>query len=329
MRHFCTIFDRNYLFQGMTVYRSLEMYYQAHEFTFYVLCMDSLAFETLQALGRPNIIPIHVDTLNSRETLPIRQQTTRGQYCWVCQPLICEYLLNTYGMDMVTYLEADSMFFGSPECIFEEIGEGSVSLVPHRFTPKYDLTSLSGVYCVQFNAFRNDQRARTALTDWKMHCFRYTKKRPKYYPGQLVLNTWPQKHEGVVVVQQLGAGLAPWNIQQYELHKQQGQIYVNGDPLVFYHYHQFAFYEDGDIELGYYPLTQQQIDWIYKPYLEALRATQEWVQSVNPDFHYKKVRSKPPGLFQLMLAPSKTNIKDFARKYVRQMEGRYNVFERL
>lgn len=188
MNHFCTIFDRNYLYQGLTVYRSLERH--AKEFVLYTLCMDDRSFETLSKLQRPNLVPIPVSALDGDETRAVRARTTHGQYCWICQPLVCLYLLDQFKLPRVTYLEADSMFFGDPEGLFEELGDGSACVVPHRFSKGYDQTAVSGKHCVQFNAFRNTEEGRAVLAYWKSECFKYSKDRPTLYPGQKCLDHW-------------------------------------------------------------------------------------------------------------------------------------------
>lgn len=328
MRYFTAIFDKNYLVQGLTVFRSLQRYYKEDEFIYYPLCMDDEAFDLIRKMAIPNLVPVHVDALNSSETLPIREKTTRGQYCWVSQPLVCRYLLDHYELDHITYLESDSLFFASPEHIFEEIGDGSVSLVPHRYSPAYDQTKTSGVFCVQFNLFRNDEPSRRVLDYWKDSCFLYDKSRPKAYPGQTSLDAWTD-FDGVKVVDQLGAGLAPWNVQQYEISNRDGQVYVNDDPLVFYHYHQFSFYQDGDIDLGYYALTNQVIDEIYRPYMVELEETKKWIKQYDKGFNYIKMKAKPANPLKWLLSPSIEEGKNIARKYVRKLIGTYNVYTEL
>lgn len=326
MNHYCTIFDKNYLLQGMALYRSLCQHSKA--FKFYVLCMDRTAYDMLYKLEQEAIVPVFVDDFVDAEIHEVRQRTSRGQFCWVCQPLFCQYLLKKFQLDMVTYLEADSLFFSSPQHIFDELAEGSVSLVPHRYTDIYDQTSTSGKYCVQFNAFRNNEIGHQVLNYWKECCFEYSRERPEYYPGQIFLDLWPSKFEGVVEIQQIGAGTAPWNVQQYTISKDaNNQVFVDQTPLVFYHYHQFSFMADGKFDLGTYSLSKEVIDLIYKPYVDALYAASEWLISVDPTFTYKKEAPPSKNLFKVLLQPNFQNTRDYYWKWKRRAMGIYNVIE--
>lgn len=315
MHHYCTLFDRNYLFQGIALYRSLEK--TTNEFRLYVLCMDQTTYDMLRKLNQRNLVPIHLsEIVNDDEIRRVREGTTHGQFCWVSQPLACIYILDRFNVDMVTYLEADSIFFNDPEVLFEELGAFSVSLVPHRYTPKFNKAKTSGKYCVQFNAFRNDSLAREVLNYWKYSCFKYSKERPDYYPGQVTLDDWPIKFPGVKEIEHRGAGVAPWNVQQYNIHKFKDKIFVDDVPLIFYHFHQYSQYEDGSHELGAYPLTANVLHEIYSKYISELRDIEKWVQTLDPEFIYKRKMKKSKNPFRII-----------GSSVLRKIKGTYNIYD--
>lgn len=324
MHYFCTLFDKNYLFQGIALYRSLQR--TTGEFNLYVLCMDQVTYEFIRKINAPALIPIHLSEIENKETRAVKEHTSHGQFCWVSQPLVCTYVLEKFTVDIITYLEADSMFFGDPSSLFEELAGYSVSVVPHRYTPRFDQTTISGKYCVQFNAFRNDPEAHEVLNYWKECCFKYTKDKPLYLPGQLCLDQWPEKFKCVKEIQNIGAGVAPWNVQQYAVSRSRDGVFVNGLPLIFYHYHQFCRYEDGSYELGSYPLTRDVIQHIYLPYMEALDAAEVWVKSIDFAFVYRKEIKKPKTLKELLRAPRPADIRPFLSDLLRKMKGTYNVY---
>ena len=323
-RTFCTLFDRNYLYQGVALHASLERH--APDFRLYALCMDQTAFDLLTRLDKPTLLPILVDDVLTPALSAVRSRTTHGQFCWVCQPIICQYLLDRFGVDMVTYLESDSLFFSDPEALFAELGDRSVSLVPHNYSSEFDNSSAAGMYCVQFNAFRNDADARAVLQSWTASCFEYDRSAPTSYPGQTCLDRWPSQFAGVAVIQHPGAGVAPWNIRGLKLGSQNGVPTVNGLPVVFYHFHQYGRFRSGAHELGSYPMTRDVIDAFYQPYVQALRDAERLVKQVDPSFDYRRLYEDHGGLLQLLSAWSKPKADEYLLILKRKLRGRYNIY---
>jgi hypothetical protein len=324
IRSYCTLFDKNYLYQGVALYLSLARF--VDDFRLYALCMDRVAFATIGKIGDPRLIAVSVDDLVTPEVARVRERTTHGQFCWVCQPLICQYLLKRYDLEMVTYLESDSMFFANPEPLFEALGARSVSLVPHNYSKGHDYTDMAGVYCVQFNAFRNDKNAADVLAYWRECCFRYDRSAPQVYPGQTTLDEWPLRFPGVAVIAHRGAGVAPWNVMGYELGSSSSGATVNGTPVVFYHYHQYGRLRSGEHELGAYRLSAEAIHLFYRPYVEQLRQAERVVHAADPAFAFRRVYSDTRTLAQLMRSPSRDNLRSYLRVLKRKALGTYNVF---
>jgi hypothetical protein len=323
MRTFCTLFDKNYLYQGVALYRSLVRH--AGDFRLYALCMDSTAFAMIEKLEFDALIPILVDELITEEVAAVRQRTTHGQFCWVCQPLICRYVLDHFGVDMVTYLESDSLFFSDPEVLFDEIGPRSVSLSPHNYSAEFDHADASGKFCTQFNAFRNDPAGRAVLADWTALCFRYDKSAPRAYPGQTGLDDWPERFEGVAVIRHPGAGVAPWNIRGYRLDGTGRVPTVNGAPVVFYHYHQYGRFKNGAHELGSYPLTRDVVDCFYRPYVAAVREAEQAVHAVDPRFMFRREYENGSTLGEVLRSFSVPGVTAYLQVLKRKLRGRYNV----
>jgi hypothetical protein len=324
MRHYCAVFDKNYLFQGLTVFRSLS--FSSEKYKFYPLCMDDESYNLLTEMKLNDMIPVKLDDIMTDELVEVRNRTTKGQFCWVCQPIICQYILNKFKAEMVIYLEADSLFFSDPEVILQELGEDSVSLVPHNFTPAFDNTAVAGEYCVQFNAFKNDERSHKVLSYWKQSCFTYSRERLTDYPGQTCLNDWPILFDGVKHIENIGAGVAPWNVNSYKVSSNNNQIYVDDTPVIFYHFHQYGQYEDGTHELGSYPFTIAAKKLIYGKYIHELKATIDLVHQVDPKFNY--VRTYPK--YTLLKHLFSSNINAVLNAYFvvlkRKIKNRYNIF---
>jgi hypothetical protein len=323
VRAFTTIFDKNYLYQGVALYNSLNRH--ADEFVLYTLCMDEIAYEMMMKMKSSNLVPISIAELITPEVSVVRQNTTHGQFCWVCQPLICEFLLDNFDHDMVTYLEADSLFFSNPEILFSELGGGSVSLVPHNYSPAFDQTATSGKFCVQFNAFKRNNEARKILEYWRQACFKYNKNNLSFAPGQLCLDEWPERFKGAKVIQHPGAGVAPWNIQRYRFDIINAVPHVDGVPVVFYHYHQYGRYENGSHELGHYPLSTQVINFFYRVYVNEIAAAERMVKSIDETFDYRKIYKYPITFMDVLKLPTWQNVYNYLRICKRRILGRHNV----
>lgn len=323
IRTFCTLFDRNYLYQGLALHRSLLRH--AGSFRLYALCMDVTAYALLRRMECATLIPLSVDELLTPEIAAVRARTTHGQFCWVCQPLVCRFVLDSTQCEMVTYLEADSLFFSDPGVLFAELGNASVSLVPHNFSPGHDNSEAAGKFCVQFNAFRADQAAAEILAYWTTRCFEYSKERPSRYPGQTCLDDWPARSHAVRILSHAGAGVAPWNIEGLRFDIRAGAPFVNGVPVVFYHYHQYGRYRNGAHELGGYRLSKEVIDGLYAPYAAEIAAVEVAVQQLDPTFDHRRLFDDPLSLTRWLRAPSLRGLLGYSRELRRRLRGTYNV----
>ncbi|QJB31684.1 glycosyl transferase [Chitinophaga oryzae] len=276
MLNFCTLFNSLYLTRGLAMYESLEQ--QCPDFHLYIFAFDDLCQQTLTALRLPKATVISLAEFEDERLLTIKPTRTPGEYCWTCTPATIEYCLERYRLPSCTYIDADLLFFDDPAILIKEMGNKSVLITDHRYTPVYDQTALSGRYCVQFMFFRNDENGRRVLTDWKESCFAWCYKRFEdgKFGDQKYLDYWMDRFEGVHELQHLGGGVAPWNIQQYTF-SQQGQ-HITGTEiatgkqfgLVFYHYQDYKYCYPKGCFLGQYPITDEQLKIIYKPYIHAL-----------------------------------------------------------
>lgn len=324
MRHYCSIFDKYYLIQGLAVYKSLR--HSSEEYKFYPLCMDKTSYDLIKKMNLEYVIPIQLDDIMTDELNEVQSITTKGQFCWVCQPIICQYILNIFKAEIVIYLEADSLFYADPEILITELSNYSVSLVPHNFSPEFDNSKIAGEYCVQFNAFKNDRFAQDVLNYWKENCFKYTKLKPNVYPGQLCLNNWIRLYANVKSIENIGAGVAPWNVNKYKVSTQINQIYVDNQPLVFYHFHQYGQYKNTFHELGFYPLKKKVIQLIYGKYIRELLSVKQLVLKTDPTFNYFRYYETQIQFFNI----NRKNIKQFTYSFYtllkRKFKGSYNVF---
>lgn len=287
---FCTLFDSNYISRGLAMYRSLRR--ECSSFTLYIFAFDDRCLHLLRQLNLPNVVVISLEEFEDHELLAIKETRTRVEYCWTCTSSTILYVLERFGVNQCTYLDADLFFLGSPDSLFDEMGGNSILITEHRYTPMYDKSNVSGKYCVQFISFRNDERGLTTLRWWRSRCLEwcYARVEAGKFGDQMYLDDWTTRFEGVHVLQHLGGGVAAWNVQQYSLKANDGkitgkEISTGRDfELIFYHFHYVRFFTDGRVDLGRRILSEQVRALLYKPYLEELESIKRELAAVNNSF---------------------------------------------
>ena len=288
-REYCTLFDANYLFKAVAMHRSLLRHCQSFHLT--AFCFDDLASETIDRLELPGISTVSLAELEAHdsELASVKQDRTPVEYCWTATPALPLYMFDSRpDLDEVTYLDADLLFFADPEPLFDEMGDVSVLITPHRYAPEYKQQEVNGVYNVQFLTFRRDEHGLACLQWWHDRCIEwcYYRLEDGKLGDQKYLDDWPERFEGVHVLRHKGGGLAPWNITQYRVAELDGTVRIDEDPLIFFHYHRVKLRQHGgyDWQPPGYRISPENRRIVYDPYLEALDAAVAEVRSVVPEF---------------------------------------------
>lgn len=289
MREFCTLFDGNYLFKAVTMIRSLERH--CPDFRLTCFCFDDDAQRVIDALEVPGVRTVSLAELegHDRELLSTKSDRTPVEYCWTATPALPLYCFQTRPeLQEVTYLDADLMFFSDPEPLFEEMGDASVLITPHRFAPEYAHHAISGIYNVQFLTFRRDPRGMEVLQWWHDRCIEwcYYRLEDGKLGDQKYLDDWPERFAGVHVLEHPGGGLAPWNITQYELRSRGERVWVDQRELVFFHYHRVVLAEGGrhQWQPPGYRISPANRRLVYRPYERALDAAVAEVRAIVPGY---------------------------------------------
>lgn len=307
---FCTLFDLNYLARGLVLYDSLAR--TCTDFRLRVFCMDDSTKRLLDALALPHLTAIALRELEEHDPglLAVKPQRTQGEYCWTSTPAICRFALEREpGLGGITYLDADLMFFRDPGPVFDELGDASVLVTPHRYAPRWQHNeAASGIYNVQFVTFRRDERGLGALHWWHARCLEwcYDRVEDGKFGDQKYLDDWPERFAGVHVLQHPGGGLAPWNAGRYALAAAPGGgVLVDGAELVFHHYHGLRLLAPGNraraaalllrdvrrtpgvpplLWSSAYPLGRAERSLVWDPYLRRLEQQIARVQSLDAGF---------------------------------------------
>lgn len=317
---FCTLFDSYYLDKGLALYNSLIRV--TDDFKLYIFCFDDKSFEILNEMSLSNAVIIHHSSFETDEYIEKKKERSKAEYCWTCTSRIIEYVLDNYDVDSCTYLDSDLYFYANPRVLFDEIDEAKadVTIVEHRFKDnKYgrSLEERNGKYCVQFNYFRNTDNARKVLTWWKEKCLEwcYDIPDPERMGDQKYLNNWTRDFEGVHELQNVGGGVAPWNLEKYTIHSidnydiEMLDENKNEFKLVFYHFQNIRYLPGHLVNIKSQTKNKKLKYAIYIPYLKEIENIRKQLSSeYGIDFNPKKlVRSSNPimGLLQRYFAALK------------------------
>lgn len=278
-RVFCTLFDSNYFSRGIAMYRSLAR--NCSTFSLYIFAFDDQTLRTLRALALPNVTVVSLGEFEDADLLRVKPVRSKAEYCWTSTPSAVLYVLEKTGQPTCTYLDADTYFFSAPDPLLAELGADDVIITEHRYSPPYaSFAETSGIYNVQFVTFRSTPRGLTTLKWWRNACLESCELNPAEGKcgDQKYLDDWLQRFEGVHVLQHLGGGVAPWNVQQYSFEPvgngirgtelRSGRVF----DVVFYHFHALKLTTAGRVHLsgGSYEISRSALELLYRPYIAEL-----------------------------------------------------------
>lgn len=294
VKSYCALFDKNYLNRLLVLYKSL-LRHSSDPFEFHLLPMDDEAMKAFIEFKNEDGARLYLYSLGGLEIWfgldSDKSKRTWQEYCWM---MASQFMLALYShaydgtiTESLTYLDADLMFFSDPQAIFDEIGNRSIGIIPHRFNKRDEARLIqNGKFNVSWVTIKNTPTGRACIERWAKQCrdWCYYRNEDGKFGDQKYLDEWTDLYPGEVCeISNPGAGLAPWNIARYDFIQNGNGLRIYRDrqtglnyhcPVVFYHYHEFQQREDGSYRLTNYPLSQSDKDLIYAPYIEALKAVE-------------------------------------------------------
>jgi hypothetical protein len=300
MLHFCTLFNASYLSRGLVLYESLLKV--CPDFHLYVFAFDNDTYDYLVQQKFEKLTPISLKDFEDESMLRAKKTRTIAEYCWTCTSCTILYVLENFNASHCIYLDADMYFYANPAILWNELPtHKSVLITEHRYTPIYDKSDTNGIYCIQFMGFKKDKNGLIALKWWKDACIEWCFGRFEdgKFADQKYVDDWTIRFQGIHVLQHLGGGLAPWNIQQYRFEQTEGKLKgwhrLTKAPFeaVFYHYHSVRFFTAEKVLLteSNYEIDIDIVNFFYKPYIQKLvasaadvRTKSDKIKNPNGDF---------------------------------------------
>jgi hypothetical protein len=213
-----------------------------------------------------------------------------AEYCWTLSPCLPWHVLqHNPGIDFITYLDADLLFYSPVQPLFDEIGKSSIAIIEHRFSERLKDREVNGRFCVEWVSFRRDDQGMACLSRWREQCIEwcYYRLEAGRMGDQKYLDEWPDRYPACHILMHPGAGVAPWNYSRYQFDADlDARITVEGEPLIFYHFHQFQLIENGRFDRisDFYRTECSEPEAVYAVYEHTLMEVLDQVRQVEEGF---------------------------------------------
>jgi hypothetical protein len=263
--------------------------------------MDQETQGTLSRLALEGLEPVTLQSVMNEQLKRASEDRTLKEFSITCKSFFMFWLLKHHPeLEALSFADSDMFFYSDPEAVFAELGAGSVGITEHRFPARLEPETSRdyGTYNGGWVTVRRDANGMACIEDWSQRSLDwcYDRLEDGKYGDQKYLVEWPKQFKGVVVLQKKGTNLAPWNVENYTVTAQDGQLKADDDPVVFYHFsglRQIARwpYRSGLYQSGLMRPAEGAVRrWIYRPYLRMLRYWEGIVgQAVEPDCGFRTI----------------------------------------
>ncbi len=304
MLYFATLFDENFLARGLALYGSL-LKHSKNNFFLFVLALDNRVPEKLETFissSNVKVIKLEDIELYYPELKLVKGSRSKIEYYFTLSPFLPSYILANFpNVNRITSLDADILFFSDPNIIFDHYVDADILITPHSFPNELKYLEDFGKYNVSFQSFKRTDNAVRCLDKWKSDCINfcsdYFDSVNNRFADQKYLDSWENDFDKVVPIDLSSSGLAPWNIAKYKIELFDNKIFVDGKPLIFYHFHHLRFLNRFQIVHGlekynaFHSVSNKAVKFIYKTYIQVL-ANSTFSNSINV-LRYNFSNTKP------------------------------------
>lgn len=332
MNRYCTYFDHLYLDRGLAMIRSLRRVDPDCRVS--VLCLTPECEHVLARLHEPGVTWSRLADFEREnpDLLAIKDgRSLRDYYFTLSGCTVSSALEAADPGDIVTYLDADLMFYSSPAPIYEAIANASIGLVGHRFHWWAKRLEKYGRFNVGWVSFRADATGLEAARWWRNSCIDwcYGGVDGDRFADQKYLDHIFLKFPNVVEVTHPGANVGPWNICRHAIAQGPDTTFVvDGKfPLIFFHFAGLkeiepnVFLGSNISYLG--PFSALVRNDIYRPYVAHLKQIQDEIGGIpaTTSTAAEHPSGEPPSLKDRLLALVRLKAGRWAGHYVRLPSG--------
>lgn len=239
-----TICSINYLAQAKILSESIKKTNPDYEFVI-GLCdkIDGSGVDTSKLEGL-NILEVHTIGIDGFQEMTDIYDIT--ELNTAVKPFYINYFLNTRpDIERVIYFDPDIEIFDKLTGIEEGLDNHNIVLTPHFYTPIFDKKSrteqqmfVNGIYNLGFLAVKRSEETTKFINWWmtklKTECFMDIQN--GMFVDQLYCNMVPLYYQGVKIDKYPGYNISYWNLHERTVTQEGQNYFVNGVPLIFYHF---------------------------------------------------------------------------------------------
>ena len=241
-----TIAAKNYLAQAMTLGDSLKLIHP--EIDFHIILADEA--QGMLNLDKAKHHIIEAKNIDIKDFKDMAFKYDVLEFSCAIKPFCLEYLFTNYHYDKVLYLDPDVYVYDYLFSIFGLLDNHFLILTPHLTKPNlYDDGStpeniflFCGVYNLGFAGFSRHSQMDNFLNWWKMRMRdkAFVDKLDAFHVDQKWMDLVPSMYgHDVFISRYPGYNAAHWNMHERELTTEDGKYFMDGKPLIFYHFSSF------------------------------------------------------------------------------------------
>lgn len=220
---------------------SLEKY-TAAQISWTVLALDNETSDKLTELSLENIEIIRFSDFQDSELLALLGTRPWREICWTSAACLLKYCIEkSQNFEFIGYIDADCYFFNDIEIMLNEIpAHKNIGIHEHRYSPdRISWLEKSGRFNVGVVIGRPGIEYLDCISLWRSQVIDFCG--VDFTRGmcgdQTYLNDWPVRYSGLYIFEGKGAGVAPWNLNNYEVRADGGTLSVDDIPVIFFHFH--------------------------------------------------------------------------------------------
>jgi hypothetical protein len=296
----CTLFDKGFLQRGVALINSLNEHEDV-DLDFKILCLDDISANAVRELQMKNIEVLLLEDILEPKLIKAQQNRSWREFCWTLPACLLKYLIVERSIQgKLFYVDSDCFFFSSPRQMFALLDEGNEIVVhEHRFSPdRVSWQATSGRFNVGVVGGLIPGQFEECVERWSAQVLDECVLDPENGKcgDQTYLDEWPELYSKLHIMEDKGIGVAPWNMNSYQLRAKNNVVFVDRTVLVFFHFSRFQIFFE---RLGFivytcaggYDVTPAYRKLVYRRYAKALlKASKDirssktrWVTSLNKD----------------------------------------------